>query len=239
MPGIGVRCLWGARRLPSLAPTAGVRPQGFNSAYRVCPTSEPIISGRFKPGWMWNSSRPFTRLPDKEACRQPTCWRFCWKSSFARNSRDFSRTPSRHRLPQRHPTEQADPISLRAFRNTGRRAQPIMSTSTNRRQLRKEYEIAEELADGVHQLAARRGQSVSDVLAAVMQAGLHELGKPAKYNGAFPAEDSCRETLLGHGQNFVSEVDPPARPTVAPAKQPRARIFRRGGSTGGGNSVSA
>ena len=239
MPGIGVRCLWGVRRLPSLAPTAGDRPQGFNSADRVCLTSEPIISGRFKPGWMWNSSRPFTRLPDKEACRQPTCWRFCWKSSFARNSRDFSRTPSRHRLPQRHPTEQADPISLRAFRNTGRRAQPIMSTSTNRRQLRKEYEIAEELADGVHQLAARRGQSVSDVLAAVMQAGLHELGNPAKYNGAFPAEDSGRETLLGHGQNFVSEVDPPARPTVAPAKQPGARIFRRGGSTGGGNSVSA
>jgi hypothetical protein len=114
-----------------------------------------------------------------------------------------------------------------------------MSTSINRRRQPQEFEIAEQLVDGVHKLAARRGKSVSDVLAAVMQAGLHELGKPVKYNGAFTAEDSDRETVLGHGQNFVSEVDPPARPTVAPAKQPRARIFRRGGSTGGGNSVSA
>jgi hypothetical protein len=114
-----------------------------------------------------------------------------------------------------------------------------MSTSTNRRQLRKEYEIAEELADGVHQLAARRGKSVSDVLAAVMQAGLHELGNPVKHNGAFPAEDSRTEAAFGRVPSLVSEVDPPARPTVAPAKQPRARIFRRGGSTGGGNSVSA
>ena len=233
MQGIGVRCLRGVRRLPSLAPTAGARPQGFNSADRVCLTSEPIINGKFKPGWMWNSSRPFTRLPDKEACRQPTCWRFCWKSSSAKNSRDFSRTPSRH------PTEQADPISLRASWNTGRRAQTIMSTFTNRRKLRKEYEIAEELADGVHQLAAHRGQSVSDVLAAVMQAGLHELGNPVKHNGAFPAEDSRTEAAFGRVPSLVSEVDPPARTTVAPAKQPRARIFRRGGSTGGGNSVSA
>ena len=214
-------------------------PHGFNSAESVCPTSEPIISGRFKPGWMWNSSRPFTRLPDKEACRQPTCWRFCWKSSFARNFRDFSRTPSRHRLPQRHPTERVDPISVRAFRNTGRRAQPIMSTSTNRRQLRKEYEIAEELADGVQQLAARRGQSVSDILAAVMQAGLHELGNPVKHTVAFPAADSREETAFGRVPRLVSEVDPPPSPLADSEAKPEPPLFHEGGSTGGAGSVSA
>jgi hypothetical protein len=144
-----------------------------------------------------------------------------------------------HRPRRRHPKGWLDPISVRAFWNTGTREQPIMSTSINRRRQPQEFEIAEQLVDGVHKLAARRGKSVSDVLAAVMQAGLHELGNPVKHNGAFPAEDSRTEAAFGRVSSLVSEVDPPARPTLAPAKQPRTRIFRRGGSTGGGNSVSA
>jgi hypothetical protein len=113
-----------------------------------------------------------------------------------------------------------------------------MSTSTNRRQLRKEYEIAEELADGVQQLAARRGQSVSDILAAVMQAGLHELGNPVKHTGAFPAAGSREEAAFGHVPRLVSEVDPPPSPLADSKAKPEPPLFHEGGSTGSAESVS-
>jgi hypothetical protein len=113
-----------------------------------------------------------------------------------------------------------------------------MSTSTNRRQLRKEYEIAEELADGVHQLAAHRGQSVSDILTAVMQAGLHELGNPVKSNGTLPAEDSRTEAAFGRMPSLVPEVDPPPSPLADSEAKPEPPLFHKGGSTGSAESVS-
>ncbi len=112
-----------------------------------------------------------------------------------------------------------------------------MSKSINRRRQHQEYEIATELAAGVEQLAAQKGQSISEILAEVMQAGCLALANSENGHGDFPREHSSRESSCDQDAHFTAEVDPPLAGPPNPADEPATRLLCGGGSTGDAKSV--
>ena len=113
-----------------------------------------------------------------------------------------------------------------------------MSTSTNRQRQYQEYEISEELAAGIHQLATQRGQCISEILSAVMQAGCRELANLGESKSDLPLEALQQQAAFNKASIFVAEVDPPDHQTDSREATKPNPLFFQGGSTGGEETVS-